>query len=447
MVSLFTATSAECLCEHGQNLRGYMRIGLKSYRAPLTVVAVVALISLTPGAASADQDPVGLLGQVSSQTAKITKQLAPKAASAQDPSSASDSDLAGNETENPRSSDHGSAKVVNSTIAGQKVAETGSNDATVDDDDSTKADSTLLALGGEEILGTHADSNGENESHFGDPLAPLCEGSEGAACLTVLYAHAFATNDGSTSHSQSRSGIANACLGGSSTDTNAPCTGPVHAGSATSEGRADRNQGSGRTTASSFSNVVELCLQPEAVTGACAVGADVLHSEGQSDSGGSQASASRSSYLLGANAAGQELGPISDPTDLSLQPACADPSLACNFLNQGETYVGGSNAGHAQDALKATVLPGDLDAFTGVAHSESFAHNDGGDSSTAGAHGNLDPSDSATPDGSIDNANSAGSLLPNTGGVWSGLLALGLMAIAAGSFITAYGRRGHTLSV
>lgn len=280
----------------------------------------------------------------------------------------------------------------------------------------------------------------------------MCVGSDGAVCLTVLYADAYATDNGSTSHSQSRSGIANACLGGTSTDPNATCDGPIALGAATSQAQADRNQSSGQTTASSMFEAANLCLQPDPITGACTVGASALHSEGQSDSGtdSTSSSASRSSYLLGGDLLGTSLGPVSDPTDLSIQPQCADPSLLCLFLNQGESYVDSGIAGHAQDALKLTVLPGALDLFAGVGRTETLVHNDGGNATPPsmppatpppgdepnGPNGSDGSDGSDETDGPEDNA-----ALPNTGGPWSGLLALGLIGIAAGSFAVAFGRR------
>ena len=370
----------------------------------------------------------------------MTPAPAPSVVEAPPPSS--DSDLPGNETVDPVGPDHGSTQGAVVKIGDQEIAGVGNDNATVNDDDSTTADSSLLTLGGQEILGTHASSTGTNESHFGNPLAPVCVGSDGAVCLTVLYADAYATDNGSTSHSQSRSGIANACLGGTSTDPNATCDGPIALGAATSQAQANRNQSSGQTTASSMFEAANLCLQPDPITGACTVGASALHSEGQSDSGtdSTSSSASRSSYLLGGDLLGTSLGPVSDPTDLSIQPQCADPSLLCLFLNQGESYVDSGIAGHAQDALKLTVLPGALDLFAGVGRTETLVHNDGGNATPPSMPPPGDepngPNGSDETDGPEDNA-----ALPNTGGPWSGLLALGLIGIAAGSFAVAFGRR------
>ena len=420
----------------------------KNFTAPLVVILsmVVLSISATP-ASAAIPDPGGdLFPEITelltpAPSTAVVQAPPPSAAVVQAPPPSSDSDLPGNETEDPTGPDHGSTRGLESSVAGQDVAGVGNDNATVNDDDSTTADSALLTLGGQEVLGTHADSNGANESHFGDPLAPVCEGSSGGVCLTVLYADAFATDDGSTSHSQSRSGIANACAGGTSTDPAAPCQGLAGVGTATSQAQADRDQSSGRTTASSMFEAASLCLQPDPITGACTLNASALHSEGQADSGtdSSPSSASRSSYLLDANFMGTSLGTVEDPTDLSIQPECADPSLLCVFLNQGETYLASGIAGHAQDALKLTVLPAVLDVFAGLGHTETLVHNDGGNPPPPPPPPTDVPDGPKVPDET--DATGDGAALPNTGGPWSGLLALGLIGIAAGCFAVASGRR------
>ncbi|MEO7893033.1 MAG: hypothetical protein ABIR57_02350, partial [Aeromicrobium sp.] len=235
-------------------------------RALLTVVAAVALVMMSPGVASADEDPVGtVVDQVQKKTIKVIQLVKPPAPATQEavaPPPSSDSDSPGNETVDPTAPDHGSAKAVDTKIGATKLAEVGSNDASIYDDHSTTADSTLLALGGQEILGTHADSNGENVSHFGDPLAPICVNTGGAVCLQILYADAYATDDGTTSFSSSQSGIANVCVGGTNPDPNTPCTGPVHAGALNSAGQATRDQSTGQTTATSTSDVAGACVVP-----------------------------------------------------------------------------------------------------------------------------------------------------------------------------------------
>lgn len=471
-----------------------MRSRLQRYRAPVAVMAAAALVALGPGTASADpsspDDLVGRLhevapGQSGPASAPDEVDSASGAPSSTEPSSttpsstgpgarsssrsatsspattadpattaSSDDDQPGHETKNPARPDHGAAEVADLDAGGQDVADVGHNNATVHNDDSTRADSTLLALGGEEIAGSHADSDGAKQSHFGDPLAPLCQGSDGAVCLRVLYADAYATDNGSTSHSQSKSGVAQVCVGGDSSSRAADCTAPVGVGVATSRGEASRNQSSGRTTASSESDVADVCLQPDAKTGSCALGAAAVHSQGHSDSA---RKAGRDSYLVGLDAGGGTVARMDQPTSVAVQPSCTEPSLVCAYLNQGETYVG-DRIGHAQDALSLQVLPGTpLEINLGLGATESLVHNDGGNGagsgssvggdSPGGSNGTNDGLSSGGPGvpgataGGGALANDSTGLLPNTGGIWSGLLALGLLSVAGGAFTLAYSRR------
>ncbi len=432
--------------------------------ASVAALAVVALTMTSPVSASADEGP--LQDTVGSVTDKVTATVDDTAARAADgagttstqpttsskttktstkrgaPTPSSDDDSAGHETEDPAAPDHGSATIVEGGAAGQDVATVGDSSSTVEDDDSTRSDATLLALGGEEVLGAHADSGKEQGAHFGDPLAPLCEGSEGQVCLRVLYADAWATDQDGTSRSRSQSGVADVCLGGNDSDPTAACSGPVATGVAGSQGQAERDQRSGRTTASSSSDVAHVCVQQEPATG-CALGADAVHSEGGSDSGGTDASADRDSYLLALDAGGEEQGRVGDPQAISLPPECPQgSSVLCVFLNQGESYVAKRMAGHAQEALHLSVLPGNLDLVVELSRSESLVHNDGGEQ-PAGSGGDDTPVNGVGSGGPGHPGTVAGleGLLPNTGGVWSGLLALGLLGIGSGALLVARAQR------
>jgi hypothetical protein len=425
-------------------------------RASVAALAVVALSITSPISASADEgplpDPLGSLADTAKSTVDDTVSgltgggggeagaaEAPTGKPAPTPSS--DDDSPGHETQDPAAPDHGSATIVEGGAAGQDVATVGDSKATVEDDDSTRSDATLLALGGQEVLGTHADSDKEGEAHFGDPLAPLCDGSSGQVCLRVLYADAWASDDGGTSRSRSQSGVADICLGGDDADPSADCSGPVSTGVAGSEGRAERDQRSGRTTASSSSDVADVCVQQDPATG-CALGADAVHSEGGSDSGGASASADRDSYLLALEAGGEERGRVGDPQAISLPPECPEgSSVLCVFLNQGESYVAKHVAGHAQEALHLSVLPGNLDLVVELSRSESLVHNDGGEQPARDA-GDAPPPAGVGSGGPGHPGTVAGveGLLPNTGGVWSGLLALGLLGVGAGALLAARSR-------
>jgi LPXTG-motif cell wall-anchored protein len=370
------------------------------------------------------------------------------------PAPSSDDDLPGHETEDPAPPDHGGAQVADVDLDGNDVADVAGSTATIEDNDDTNSDATLLALGGEEIIGAHADSNGTKEDHAGDPLAPLCEGTEGGVCLRILYADAYADEDGSTSSSSSQTGVADVCVGGDSADPQAECTGPVSAGAGQSQSEAERDQRSGRTTASSRSSLADANVGQGQVT------AGAVQSEGWADSGNSPASADRSSSVANLAVAGTPLeAEITDPFAIAVPPDCPDPSLVCVFANQGETYIGDGIAGHAQEALHVEALNGAL--LTELARSETLVHNDGGEPAGPGnpGPGNPGPGNPGPggPDGpaagpgddAVDVADAqAGDaaddgILPNTGGFSALWLALagGMIAAGAGMLV---GRRRVT---
>ncbi|HET7357008.1 MAG TPA: hypothetical protein VFJ09_10080 [Nocardioidaceae bacterium] len=424
-------------------------------------IAAGALVVLTPAAALAGTvDPTAPVGSLLDQTQQQLGGLSgvpslpgptglpqpglpstssspstPSASPSQTPSD--DSDIAPNETTNPSGPDHAGSQGLHAAAGGQDVADAGHDRTAVRRGGRTHSDATLLALGGQEVLGAHASSDGPHESHAGNPLQPLCDGSSGQVCLQVLYADAYAT----PGHGMGQSGIARICLGGSKTDAAASCDGAVAAGVLSNQAQTDRSHG--RTTASSESDLADVCLTQPGTTG-CTLSADALHSQGTADSAGP--SARRGSFLLGVQGGGQG-GRVDQPTAIQVPPGCPPPSALCAYLNQGETYLGHGVAGHAQDALKAGLLPGqpvEVDVLGG--HTETLVHpragatgkNPGVSGQSAGGPGH--PATGAVAGEHAALAPLAG-LLPNTGGTWSGLLALGLLGVAAGSLMLAASRR------
>lgn len=398
-------------------------------RAPIAAAAVCGLLALgtSPSGADPDPDPLApVTGTVGQLLNPAEHAPAPRANGALPVEENDDPDR---ETSDPSGPDHGSGQAVDVDVDDQDVADVAGSDATLEDDDDSSADATVLALGGNEILGAHADSDGTREQSAGDPLEPLCSGSDNALCVRLLYADAEA-GDG---HSEARSGVAAVCLGGSDSDA-VDCDGDIGAGAVQSQGEVDRN-GNGRTTASSGSSIANACVEEDPVLGTCTVGADAVRSEGRSDSSGS---ASKDSEVLGASLAGTEISDTSEPMALALPPDCTSPSLACIFLNQGETYVGDGVAGHAITALTATALDGSVLAT--LAHSESLVHQvdrPAGTDRPVSSGGPATPR-TDTPQGA-DVPND--SVLPNTGGVLSALLVLGLFGVGLGSLLVAWSRR------
>ncbi len=78
-----------------------------------------------------------------------------------------------------------------------------------------------------------------------------------------------------------------------------------------------------------------------------------------------------------------------------------------------------------------------------LAQSETLAHNDGGRASYVVSPPKASHQPAAAHQHAVTQV--VDGILPNTGGVWSGLLALGLGLFASGALATAWGRRRVTL--
>lgn len=366
---------------------------------------------------------------------------------------ASDDDSPGFESPNPTAPDHSSGSINRTEVGGEPVIELGSGNATINDDDSAEASTTLLAIGGEEIIGSRADSAGPTEDMAALPEIPVCEQSMGQLCLDLLFSNSFATETPTDSDAKAENGVLNLCLGGDD-PTGETCTAFFEAGLLNQESTIHRDKKTGRTTASSQNSVAEACVQRDPLLGTCALGAEVLSSQGEADSNGGadgNGSASRESQVVGLELIGMMAAVPADPSEpfaFALPPgtvedACAGQSILCVYGNQGETYLGNQLAGTSQTALDVTLLE-EVTATFG--RTETLVHNDGGQTanpsrnpnrSDGKADSNARPAPAAAIDADVDN----GGVLPDTGGVWSGLLALGLGLFGFGAVATAWGRR------
>ena len=318
-------------------------------------------LGLAPSASSAADEPQpNPVKKVIEKIQDIVKPSNVHAAAVEAPEPpASDDDSPGNETVNPSSPDHAANDGVEAGIGTLNLLGANRDNATVNDDDTTSADSTALSLLGLELIGAHATSGGTTEDHFGDPLSPLCEASGGAACLGLIFSDAQASNDGTTAQATSKSGVADVCALGSDPGGESCAGGLLSLGAATGTSTISRDVATGQTVADSNFSTVGVCLTPSLL--GCGLAVDVLGSFGHADSGGLSSSADRGSFLL---SLGTENNPngfvIEDPLDLSIPPGCDGGLLQieCLFLNQGETFLGPLVGGTAQDALKLGLLPG-----------------------------------------------------------------------------------------
>ncbi len=423
--------------------------GRRLARAGAAAVLVASVVGLQVPA-GAETDPIGdLTNGLKDSVAKATgsgsgsgTSSTPSAPSSSTTSSSSglttssDSDSPGYETPDPKAPDHGSSYVADAQVGGQDVAGVGRSNATVNPDGSTSSGTTLLALGGTALPLGHSEASSSGPSHQESntlaPLTgPLCSGSGGAVCLDVLYADSSASQQGDTSSASSDGGIAHACLGGSD-PSGETCDGQGQLAVGTSYARAQRSGGT--TTAQSGTQLLGICLGD--FSGSCGVGAETATSNGRSSSDGY---AQRGSTLLGLSVAGNDVIPAqSDPLGLSLAPEC-DPTVACVFANQGESYIGDGLAGHAQKALAVRLL---TDLVTlGVGQSETLV-SASGSAVVSPPSGNGGHGGNGGPDGQAAPAPGAG-VLPNTGGPWSGALGLGLLLVGLGAGAVAWERRGE----
>jgi len=411
------------------------RHNLRRLRLVAVATSGLLLLMSAPAGAADDTQPPNVIENIVANLRDVTTpgttspKIQPKAAALP---VVEDDDSPGHETPDPVPPDHASASGLVASLAGNDVAGVALADASMANDDSTTADSTALSLGGNEIIGAHADSDGDNQASAGDPLEPVCEGSDGALCAALVYADAEATEQAHSSSSSSETGVASACVGGDD-PTAETCSGPVEAGVIQSSGSISRTR-DGHTRAESMSQVANLCLARDPL-GTCTVGADVLRSEGTSDSRGTS---TKESQVLGLTVGGTQVVSVTEPTAITIPPNCPSPSLACVFLNQGERYLGQGVAGHAAQALDAAVLNGEILAT--VAQSETLVHKTPADppDNPDGPVGPVGPvGDGGSDGGQADD----GGVLPETGGPWRGLFILSLLSLGLGALLVAWSRR------
>jgi hypothetical protein len=277
-----------------------------------------------------------------------------------------DDDSEGHETEDPAPPDHAGGTVADVDVAGEDVAEVGSAESRIEDDGEASGDVTVLAIGGNEIVGAHSSSRGGQAEDSVAPFDPLCEGSGGEICIGLLFARTASSEDSSSSSASSEAALAFACLGGSQEQASADCGGPVGAGVATSSGRTRRDHTTGRTTADQETSAANVCVGPEGrVGGVCSgIGVTLLFAESHSDSGSGagDGTTTRRSYLAGVDLGGDQALLVEDPTAISIPPGCpVGGSLVCVFLNQGESFTFTGGAGGAQETVHVSLLRGVAD--------------------------------------------------------------------------------------
>ena len=335
--------------------------------------------------------------------------------------------------------DHAQATVAELLVVGEDAIELGSAGTQINEDGSTQSDVTVLALGGQEIVGSHSSSDGE-ETSSNDAAAPICDASSGQLCLGLLYASTAAHEDNHSSTGEAHTALAYICAGGTDTDPKGHCDGPVDAGVSESHATIERDKATGSSSADAESDLVDACLGGRGDDGSCSgVGVNAIHSESHSDapSHKKKGTASRDSYLLGVDIAGQHQEVLGDPETLSVPPDCPDSGAACVFLNEGSTHIRIGGASADQDVLHLVVkLPniGNLIDLR-LGHTETSIDNPGPENPE------IPPGDKVkgerhprTPKADRPPTVAAGNL-PFTGTDMLSWIALSMLLVVGGSFV------------
>lgn len=428
-------------------------------RRRLLIVPAVAVITLTlvlmgSGSASAasDPDPVGHLltgvhttlhpsgrpsAKAPSSKAPSSKAPSAKAPSAKAPSSRMKEDRNGaGSARSSATTDYASSSAGHLEAADSDLLDVSKNDSS-GTQDATAADATLLAIGGTTLIGSQARSGGANEGHSALPQVPVCQPTDGAVCLDLLYADSSATDADGSSSADTSTGVADACIAGDGV-SDGTCDGQ-HVGLVQGTSGLDRS-GTGHNTATSWTSMANFCLQPGAE--GCTADGNVLSSRGRSDT---ESGGSTSSTLAQGDLAGTPASAPGDPLTVAVPADCDSPSLACVFLNQGDDGVSGPLTRTSRAVVEISGLGGEAGGSLAEARSGTSSVEDTSVVSPP-THGQARPPASTTTKASTADVAGpvAGGLLPNTGGVWSDLISIGLLLVGAGATAMAWTRRRHT---
>ncbi len=281
--------------------------------------------------------------------------------------------------EDPRPPDHASGAVADIDLLKEHLLEITKYDATIEDNGEAHADSTVLGLGGDSIVGSSASSEGNDKSNKdGENLTSgVCEGLGGVICLSLLYHDVVAEEDRDSSLAAARGGVLALCLGGGEDEdvtASYECDGVLSLGVAEGLGIAERDKKYGHTKAESANELLNLCIgKRESLTDSCdGLGLQAVHSD--SDSESKKPDTRRGSYLLGIDSDGESSYLLDEPEAITLLDDCGDSAILCLFLNQGKSVIfkNPQGAGSVQEMLRLDVLNRTLLVVLGQA--ESLAH-------------------------------------------------------------------------
>src|SRR5918997_5929723 len=228
--------------------------------------------------------------------------------------------------DDPEPPDHASGAVADIDLLKEDLLEITKYDATIEDDDEAHADSTVLGLGGDGIIGSDTSSR-EGDGRDGDNLtAGLCDATGSVICLSLLYHDVVAEEDEDSSLAAARGGVLALCLGGGEDDgddngdddgadvtATYECDVALSLGVAEGLGIAERDKKDGHTKAESANELLNLCIgKRESLTESCdGLGLQAVHAD--SDSESRTPDTHRGSYLLGIDSDGEPSYLLDDP--------------------------------------------------------------------------------------------------------------------------------------
>jgi hypothetical protein len=351
--------------------------------------------------------------------------------------------------DDPEPPDHASGAVADIDLLRSHLLEITHYDATIEDNNESHSDSTVLGLGGSRLVGSSADSREHHrEGENGDALK-TCNSTSGLLCLSLLYHNTVATEDKDNTLAAARGGVLALCLGGHDKDITASyeCNGILSLGVAEGLGIAERDKEHGHTKADSANELLNLCIgKRNKLTTPCdGLGLEAVHVDSKSKS--EKPDTDRHSFLLGIDLNGKSSYLLDEPFSLALPDNCGDSALLCLFLNQGRSVIfkNPKGAGSVQEALRLDVLNKTLLVVLGQA--ETLAHEtEGRDHHKKPEHGE-EHGEKGEEHGKGENAG-GGPELAQTGADVAQLLAGGFLLTGLGALTVAASRRRvgkHTL--
>ncbi|MGH3823899.1 MAG: hypothetical protein ACRDRA_13875 [Pseudonocardiaceae bacterium] len=342
--------------------------------------------------------------------------------------------------DDPHPPDHASGAVADIDLLKSHLLDITKYDATVEDNNESHADSTVLGLGGSRIVGSSADSRDhKREGENGDALK-TCNGTGGLICLSLLYHNTVATEEHDSALAAARGGVLALCLLGDNKEVTASyeCDG-ISLGVAEGLGIVERDKKHGHTKADSANELLNLCIgKREKLTTPCdGVGLQAVHADTRSKS--EKPDTERHSFLLGIDLNGSSTYLLDGPTAVALPDDCGDSAVLCLFLNQGKSVIfkNPKGAGSVQEMLRLDVLNKTLLVVLGQA--ETLAHE------TEGRHHHKKPEPEGHGDKGDDHGKGeeggGGPELAETGADVAQLLAGGFLLTGLGALTVAASRR------